>query len=166
MEVLELLRVGLTSVAGGRRMQELFEQHLEPARAAWADSVETLAARSPYLNDHDLPSLLVRAAQLETRLEKRLYGYCSSQVQHLLETLTTELARLENQVGVLRTENDELRGRLLAQVAKPAPEALAVANLPSRTVPFTPALGPCPSSNGSGGPSPASNGDHRGDATT
>lgn len=163
MEVLETMRVRLGTVAGGHSMQALLEQHLEPARAAWADSVEALAARHPHLNDYDLPSLLVRAAQLETRLEKRLYGYSSSQVQHLLETLTTELARLENQVGVLRAENDELRGRLLAHVATPAPERLTVADVaPLRSLPFKLAPDGCSSSNGSH-PSPSStDGSHTG----
>ena len=86
--------------------------------------MEALSVKNHYRPEYDLPSLLVRGSQLQTRLARRPYGYSASQVERLLDELTIELARLENQVGALRAENHELRGRLLAQLSAPTPQRL------------------------------------------
>ena len=131
LESLEVTRIYLGSARGwdSRTLQARLEEQLEAARAAWEQSMAVLSVSNQYHPDYDLPSLLVRSAQLENRLGKRLYGYSAAQVQSLLDQLTTELARLENQVGVLRTENDDLRKRLFAEVTKPRPERLTVLEL-------------------------------------
>lgn len=149
LEILEATSAGLDSMGwDGRPLRANLEQQLEAARGAWERSMATLSPENRYAGNYDLASLLVRASQLEARLGKRPYGYSPSQVQLLLQALTTELARLDNQVGVLRADNDELMRRLLAQTTRPASQ-LTVLDLLSPAVACPPsALGAGPSANG------------------
>lgn len=152
LEILEAARIFLGSAEawGGHSLQAALDQQLQPVRAAWQRSVEALTRTAPYGTEYDLPSLLVRASQLEGRLGKRLFGYSSWQVHRLLEELTTELARLNNQLGALRAENEELRARLLAQVSTPVPSHLAVLGFqPADAIVASSAFGTRRRSNGS-----------------
>ena len=123
LEVLAVTRIYLAQVPSQNGCSAQVDLELDRARQQWERSVDRLAIARSERSDSSVRALLVRTAQLETQLGRRPMGYSASQVRSLLDSAAAQLARLENQVGRLRGENEELRARMLQQVASPAPQA-------------------------------------------
>ena len=89
LDILEANRVSLHPDGVDQPcLHMVLDEQLRPARAEWAESENVISATKPHSDDDDLVSLLARASHLQSRLDKRLYGYSCSQVGGLLDTLT------------------------------------------------------------------------------
>lgn len=121
IEVLSVTRLLLSrfGTTDEHSLEGPFQKEFDRARAEWARSLETLGTARQSGSERDFRSVLVGTAQLEAKLGRRLFGYSTSQVGRLLDSLLSQLARLEHEIAVLRTENDEMRARLLRQVSHP-----------------------------------------------
>ncbi len=93
---------------------------LERARAQWERSVEILSRVRATPSRSGFQAVLVNASQFEASLRYVRRGYCPTQVGRLVGSLVTQLGRLQTQVDVLRAENEQLRDRILWQVADPS----------------------------------------------
>lgn len=101
---------------------------VERAREQWERSVQLLSRVRTTPSRSTFQALLVNASQFEGTLRRRWRGYCPTQVARLIDSLATQLSRVQAQVDVLRAENEQLRDRILWQVADPVPLAPAVLN--------------------------------------
>ena len=103
---------------------------LEHARGEWERAARALAASvQGRKNRSTFESVLIRQSMLEAPIRSQLLGYCKAEVDRLLASSATHVARLENRASILAVENQQLRERVLAQASwrlpVPAGESLA-----------------------------------------
>ena len=119
---------------------------LEHARGEWERAARALAASVQGRgNRSTFESVLVRQAMLETPIRSQLLGYSKAEVDRLLASSATHIARLENRASILAVENQQLRERVLAQASwrvpipagEPSAEGETMRSLPRASDPAT-----------------------------
>ncbi|HEV2068204.1 MAG TPA: hypothetical protein VGR26_00250 [Acidimicrobiales bacterium] len=109
------MRLATLQIAPG---DPTLHHELEHARGEWEQAARALAASVQGRgNRSTFESVLIRQAMLEAPIRSQLLGYSKAEVDRLLASSATHVARLENRASILAVENQQLRERVLAQAS-------------------------------------------------
>ncbi|MBW3548419.1 MAG: hypothetical protein KY452_09840 [Actinobacteria bacterium] len=117
VDCLARLKMRLAALQMTQRDPTLHHQ-LEQARDEWQQAARALASSVQGRgNRSTFESVLIRQAMLEAPIRSQLLGYSKAEVDRLLASSATHIARLENRASILAAENQQLRERVLAQAS-------------------------------------------------